>query len=180
MKRILVLLTMLIVFTLNSSQPVQAFSSVLGTTSVSTQSISIGGNNITSPDVPVDVDNNKPSFSGYTIPNSKITLTFQSEPIIREALSDATGFWEYTLDVPLEPGTHELSMQVTDQNGNKSENKLVATFKVPESSVQAAIIPSPIPKKIEFNYFTLTLGVIGSLTILGILYALIIKNSRRK
>ncbi len=180
MKKNLILLAILIAFAFSSSQSVHAFSSVLGANVAPTQSISIGGSTITSPDVPINVDSNKPSFSGYTTPNSKVTLTFQSQTIIREVLSDATGFWKYTLDVPLEPATHKISMQVTDKYGNKSENKLLATFIVPEANAQASIIPSPIPKKMEFNYLTITLGVLGALAVLGIIYAWIIKNSRNK
>lgn len=180
MKKTFMLLVISLVILIFNSSSAQAFSSVLGASIVPTQTISIEGNKVTSSDVPINIKSNKPSLFGYTTPNSKITLTFQSQIITREVLSDANGFWEYTLDVPLESGIHKIYMQVSDKNGNTSKNKLLAILKVSEANVKAVSVFLPILKKAKFNYLTISLGVLGSLAVLGILYAWIIKNSHNK
>jgi hypothetical protein len=45
-------------------------------------------------------------FSGKTIPNGKVTLTFHSDPFTDTVTADANGDWNYTLTKDLGTGDH--------------------------------------------------------------------------
>lgn len=155
--------------------PTGAFSAVLGAKIIGDEGVSIDGYQSDDPESPIMLDDSTPTFSGYTIPNASILLIIRSEPIERETLSDATGYWSYTFDEPLYAGQHTLSLKVTDKYGITSDEVLAATFTVPEvkgESIAPSLSPTspPIPKNPKINYLTISLIVIGSLTLLGALY----------
>ena len=185
MKKLLskMFVALLIVFGLFLNQPLTtyAFPSVLGTRVVGEESISVDGYQIKDPEEPIAVDTTRPTFSGYTVPNAKVLLIIKSEGKIKaETLSDARGFWKYTLDKPLKTGQHTLSMQVTDNRGRTSKESLVATFIVPEVKGEQTAAPVsnevPLPKSPTINYLTITIGVLGVLALLGIVYAFFLRK----
>lgn len=152
-----------------------AFSSVLGAKTIGGKDVSINGYQTDDPKNPIMLDTATPTFSGYTIPNASLLLIIRSEPIERETLSDATGYWSYTFDEPLVAGQHTLSLKVTDQYGITSDEVLAVTFTVPEVKGENTL-PSPssttppIAKISQVNYLTISLAVIGSLVLLSALY----------
>ena len=146
-----------------------AFSSVLGAKVVIEES-TIDGVKIESPRKEILIISKNPTFSGYTIPNSKLTLIIRSMPIYRNILSDANGFWKYTLDIPLASGRHTLSMKISDRYGNTSDEILIATFRIPQ-------FPTSQPQIQQINYFSITLIVLGALFFLGIIYAVLHKKT---
>lgn len=165
---------LLFVFTIGPT-PIGAFSAVLGARVIGDEGVSIDGYQSDDPESPITLDDSTPTFSGYTIPNAEVTLIIRSEPTEYTTLSDATGYWTYTFDEPLNAGQHTLSLKVTDQYGITSDEVLAATFTVPEvkgESIAPSLSPTspPIPKNPRVNYLTISLVVIGSLALLGVLY----------
>lgn len=151
-----------------------AFPSVLGAKVIGEQSVSIDGHQVEDPKTPVVADSAKPTFSGYTISNAKLVLIISDNPTEAETLSDADGSWLYTTGASIEPGQHTLSLKVTDDTGIESEETLVATFIIPEvkgSQTTSTLGNVPLPKTPIINYLSITLIVLGSLTVLGTIYA---------
>jgi len=167
---------------LANPSPTYAFPSVLGTRVIGEQSVSVDGYQVKDPKEPIVVDTAQPTFTGYTVANAEILLIIRSEEIKAETLSDARGFWKYMLDKPLEAGQHTLSMQVTDSRRRTSKETLAATFIVPEVKGEQATIPVsdevPLPKTPRINYLTISLIVLGSLVLLGAIYAFLSRKSR--
>jgi len=165
-----------------SPKTILAFPSVLGASVVGEEGVSVDGYQIKDPEEPIAVDTAQPTFSGYTVPNVEILLIIRSEEIKAETLSDAKGFWKHALDNPLEAGQHTLSIQITDNRGKTSKESLVATFIVPEVKGEQIAIPVsdevPLPKSPTINYLTITIGVLGVLTLLGIVYAFFLRKPR--
>ncbi len=94
MKRlILFFIAILLFFLAVVPPPVGAFSAVLGARTTGEEAVSINGYQASDPESPITLDTATPTFSGYTIPNANLLLIVRSEPIERETLSDATGFW---------------------------------------------------------------------------------------
>lgn len=176
MKRLILFFTTILLFIFAiGPTPTGAFSSVLGARVIGDEGVSIDGYQADDPESPITLDDFTPTFSGYTIPNAELTLIIRSEPREYTTLSDATGYWSYTIQEPLPVGQHTLSLKVTDQYGITSKEVLAATFTVPEVKGES-IVPSsspttpPIPKNPKVNYLTISLGIIGSLALLGALY----------
>jgi len=159
-----------------------AFPAVLGTKIIGDQQVSIDGYLIDDPEDPIIIDTQQPNFSGYTVANAEILLIIASDPIEAETLSDANGYWSYTMENPLEAGQHTLSLKVTDSSGIASEEALVATFIVPEVRGEQTAAPvseeTPLPKSPAANYLTITIGVLGALTLLGVIYAFFLRKPR--
>ncbi len=61
--------------------------------------------------------------------------------------ADNNGQWAYVLETPLEPGTHELGLQVENSDGGRIKSKDVAIIDVPkgEKSALAVLIPDEEP-----------------------------------
>ena len=184
MKRLMLFFTAILLFALAiAPAPVGAFSAVLGARVIGDEGVYIDGYQANDPESLITLDTPMPTFSGYTIPNTNILLIIRSEPIERETLSDATGYWSYTFTEPLDAGQHTLSLKVTDQYGITSDEVLAATFTVPGvkgESITPPLSPTspPIPKNPKINYLTISLGVIGSLALLGAVYFYLAKKPR--
>lgn len=164
-----------------SHSPLLAFPSVLGTKVIGEQGVSVDGNLVEDPKTPIVANSSKPTFSGYTISNAEVLLIINSDPIEVKTLSDANGYWLYTMDTTLEVGQHTLSLKITDDMGVESEEMLAATFIVPEvksSQTPAILGDTPLPKTPRINYLTITLIVLGSLALLGGTYAFLNRKPR--
>lgn len=159
-----------------------AFPSVFGARIIGDEGIFVDGRKVEDEDEPLTADSPTPTFEGYTVPQARVLLIIRTDPIEAETLSDAHGYWKYTLGQPLEPGQHTLSLRVTDKNGVTSDQVLAATFIVPEvkgaGSATPAATTSPLPKSPRLNYLTITLIVLGSLILLGVAYAFLSRRSR--
>lgn len=181
--RILTAFLVFLLLLLFGTRTSYAFPSVLGARVIGEQSVSVDGYQVEDPEKPVAVDTAQPTFSGYTVANAEILLIIRSEEEIKaETLSDAKGFWKYTPDKPLTAGEHTLSMEVTDDRGRTSKEFLVATFIVPEVKGEQAITSVsdevPLPKSPKINYLTISIGVLGVLALLGIVYAFLLRKPR--
>ncbi len=166
---------------INSPSASNAFTSVLGTKVIGEQGVSIDRHQVEDPKTPIVADSAKPTFSGYTVSNAKVFLIINSDPIEAETLSDANGYWLYTIDTSLEVGQHTLSLKITDDIGVESEETIAATFIIPEvkgSQTSATLGNTPLPKTPKINYLTITPVVLGSLTLLGTIYAFFNRRPR--
>lgn len=152
-----------------------AFSSVLGAKVIGRQEVYIDGNKVIDPKDIIVADSSQPTFSGYAVANAEVLLIINSDPFEAETLSDANGYWLYTMEIPLKAGQHALSLKITDSNNITSEETFVATFIVPEVKGEEATTPitnkEPFPKTPKVNYLTISLVVLSSLVFMGILYA---------
>lgn len=165
--------------TLTLVSNVRAFSSVLGTSIIAPDyQVYIDGFLIEDPNKEILIGTNKPNFFGYTLSNVSVELIIQSEPIVRATTSDDKGYWIYQLDEQLEPGSHTLSLNLTDATGASTSAFLAATFKVPEVLGEAKTsVSTPTPSLRQLNYLTVTLIVFGVALILALIYA-IVKRKR--
>ena len=66
-------------------------------------------------------------------------------------------------------------MNVTDSDGNTSEEALVASFRVPGVKGESTVVS---PEKLGPNYLTVSLVVLGALVLLAATYAFLTKKSR--
>ena len=57
-------------------------------------------------------------FKGKAKPNSTVLLYVFSEPLVLATTSGSDGTWSYTLEDPLEPGSHEAYAMVSNSSGN--------------------------------------------------------------
>jgi len=70
-------------------------------------------------------------------------------------------------------------MNLTDSNGNKSEEVLVASFRAPGVKGESTTtLPTVSPEKLGPNYLTVSLAVLGGVILLGLIYAVLSKRSR--
>lgn len=62
------------------------------------------------------------TFEGTTTPNTDVTITIQSDPIIRTTRSDSEGKWSYVFRETdlLEPGDHTVTVAVKDETKQTS------------------------------------------------------------
>lgn len=60
----------------------------------------------------------QPEIRGVGVAGSKILITVNSTPQTGSVTVDQNGTWRWRPPLPLEPGTHNLSIQAYDQSGN--------------------------------------------------------------
>lgn len=53
-------------------------------------------------------------FTGKSFPESYLKITIQSQPLVMTAKSDSSGGWQYVLEKPLEPGDHQVFVEVNN------------------------------------------------------------------
>lgn len=92
-----------------------------GTLTVSVQN----GQNITS---------SLPTFSGTAAPNSKVTVTIQSETQTYTTTADTNGKWSITTTKPLAPGSHTLVITATDSGGKTVTQTVNFTVGLPKTA----------------------------------------------
>lgn len=60
----------------------------------------------------------QPLFTGKAVPNETVTITINSDQTITATVTaDRNGNWQYRPNVPLEPGTHTITMRTVDASG---------------------------------------------------------------
>jgi hypothetical protein len=164
-------ITILFMLLLNiSTAKAGAFSSVLGVKTV-LEEVRIEGIKIHNPDKRVTISNHSPTFSGYTLSNVKVILVIKSEGIQRESLTDANGYWSYTLNKSLKSGLHTLTVRIVDSNGKSGEEKKAATFQIIDKGTVLGVSSETL-RSIP-DYWTFTISVSFFLLLLLAAYVLI-------
>jgi len=121
-------------------------------------------------------------FAGKSYPESLIKITIKSQPLVMTATADAQGIWQYTLDKPLEPGKHEVYLEV-NHNGQITQSgpypfniaQAQAGFENPTGASLNLVDPQ---KQALRNYLYLAAGLVG-LAILVLLIFLYFKKVRK-
>ncbi|MFH0829199.1 MAG: Ig-like domain-containing protein [Candidatus Kerfeldbacteria bacterium] len=72
-------------------------------------------------------------LSGIGPSNSIVTIYIFSSPIVITTTTDASGNWTYTLDRPLDNGSHEVYVTVTDSTGSVEQKSNPMSFFVAEA-----------------------------------------------
>ncbi len=86
--------------------------------------------------------NQKPQFSGTSLPNEKVEITIHSdEEITTQVTSDNNGNWTYKPPTNLSPGEHTITIKTRDSSGILIT--LMQSFTV--LAAEAPISPTPIP-----------------------------------
>lgn len=68
----------------------------------------------TNPNAPQPVTNDRPTFSGATLPNATVTVTVRSDPIVCTTVADENGNWSCTLPSTIPPGVHSITVELID------------------------------------------------------------------
>ena len=148
-----------------------AFSSVLGVKEIAMDSLLIDGIKISDPRKVITTKNSTPVFTGYTLPNVIVHLQLSTQEETINITTDANGYWQYKPEKPMKPGYTELYLSVTDKNGVTGEKYLAASFKVSNVEENAQHdIKIPKANLSQINYLTVTLIVLGGITIIGFIY----------
>lgn len=122
-------------------------------------------------------------FTGKSYSDSLVTMTVNSQPLVLTAKADSSGNWTYTLEKPLEPGKHEVYIEVnrdgpTEKSGPYpfSVAKAQASADNPTGSSLELVDPQ---KQALKTYLYIAAGLIG-LAILIIAIYFYIKHIRSK
>lgn len=116
-------------------------------------------------------------ITGRGLPNSYVTISIFSRPIVVSVKTDDQGRWSYILEDP-EDGKHEVFVAVTNNKGNIEARSLVFPFVLAGENVAvlpyiAKVAAMPIEEiKIDYLIITLliiTIGLIAGLVIIKIL-----------
>jgi len=75
-------------------------------------------------------DTDKPTFSGYTFPNTLVTIYIYSKPIVGTTYSDSTGYWSWTSAEAIPAGNHSVQATVTDSQGHVSMASTATAFEI--------------------------------------------------
>lgn len=88
--------------------------------------------------------NQKPQFSGTSLPNEKVEIIIHSnEEITTQVTSDSNGNWIYKPTVNLSPGTHTITIKTRDSSGILTT--IMQSFTVFAADSGSSITPSPTP-----------------------------------
>ncbi len=122
-------------------------------------------------------------FSGKSYPDSQVTITLNSQPLVLTAKADSQGVWTYTLEKPLEPGKHETYVEVningtTEKSGPYPFSVAKAQASADNPSGASLDLVDPQKQALK-TYLYLAAGLIGiALLIIAIYFY--IKHTRSK
>ena len=178
MKRLISIFTFsVLVFSLSVTS-VNAFSSVLGASKIAPDAqLYIDGTLVENPEEVISTKTNKPTFFGYTFENVKVEYTVASKSITEQTSSDGTGYWIKQIGTQLEPGTHTITLNLTDATGASTGAFLAGTFKVPEVLGANTQINTTPPLN-QLTYLTITLIVAGVAFTLAFFYLILVNNRK--
>ena len=114
-------------------------------------------------------DTATPTFSGYTIPNSLVTIYIYSKPIVGTTYADATGYWSWTPSEAIPAGDHTIQSTVTDSQGHVSLASAPVKFAVSSNIAGAS--------KATTNWVIYAIWALVAIFILAGGYALTRKRS---
>lgn len=123
-------------------------------------------------------------FIGKTYPEANLKLTINSQPLVMTIQADNKGAWTYTLEKPLEPGRHEVYLEVTKDNLVETNGPYPFTIAKaqasPDNPTGASLALADSSSQVIKNYLYLVAGVIGlALIILLIIYLFRKQKNRR-
>lgn len=172
MKHLIKFLILLFIFLSVFSTPsVFAFSSVL-TGKISVEVFTVDGTKIIDFNRVITLRSRYPIFSGYTLPNIKLTFVIRGPINIKhQVLTDANGFWKYTVDTPLKAGQYSVLMEPSDSDSQNGSSTLVAKMNVPQTTGatnQLSALWSTMTGD-HINISSLNLGSLGLLSVAYIL-----------
>ncbi|MBI5620726.1 hypothetical protein HY949_03035 [Candidatus Gottesmanbacteria bacterium] len=131
-------------------------------TPTSTPSASLS---IVSPEENNEPTTNRPTIQGKAAPGSTVTVTVYSTPQTATVVADQNGNWNYTPQVPLESGPHNVVVSTTDQIGQTvtaTTAFVVSTESGIGGATQSAI---PVSGTVETTLLLLLVG--GALVLFG-------------
>ncbi len=84
----------------------------------------------------------RPTFSGVATPGAQVVVTVRSDPISCSATADSSGNWSCTLPTDLEPGSHTVSVVVTNPDGSVQN---IGPYQVTVDGVGSNVITNATP-----------------------------------
>ena len=118
----------------------------------------------------------RPTFSGTTTPNSTVSVTVHSDPVVCTATADSSGNWSCTLPSDLAPGTHTVTIQITKPD---SSTETLGPYSVVVTEGQATTITSN-DKLANTGQNTIAVALVGSLLVLATSTLAILKKFKRQ
>ena len=118
----------------------------------------------------------RPTFSGTTTPNSTVSVTVHSDPVVCTATADSSGNWSCTLPSDLAPGTHTVTIQITKPD---SSTETLGPYSVVVTEGQATTITSN-DKLANTGQNTIAVALVGSLLVLATSILAILKRFKRQ
>lgn len=109
----------------------------------------------------------RPRIRGLAPPGSKLLIIVKSSPQIDQVISAKDGTWSWRPAKPLEPGTHYVSIQGYDNQGNLiTQTKKFIVLKsgeqvLGESTPSASLTPAPTDIVSPTAVFSPTMGIIS-------------------
>lgn len=104
-------------------------------------------------------------FAGKSLPNSLVKITLMSQPMVMSATADSSGNWAYTLQKSLEPGKHEIYLEINNNNTIETSGpypfniaRAQATADNPTGTSYNIVDPQKLAIR---NYVLITLGIIA-------------------
>ncbi len=104
------------------------------------------------------VKNTNPVFKGRTFPNSLVEITINSDPIYGTTYSDSEGYWEWTPDVVVPNGNHNITINVKHNDAIYTryyalivEAQSDSTPETPSPTPTPTPSPTPKPTPIVVN-----------------------------
>lgn len=98
---------------------------------------------ITTPTKDQNLSDQTPLFKGKGVPNDKIIILIESEPIQGQVTVDSSGNWSFTPTTPLAPGLHKITITARDSAGIL--RTITQTFTIVGTAQAATPTPTPTP-----------------------------------
>jgi len=122
-------------------------------------------------------------LSGKSYPNSNPWITINSQPLVLSAKADESGNWTYTLENPLEPGKHEVYVEVNrdgivDKSGPYPFTITKAQASVDNPSGNSLELVDPQKQALK-TYLYIATSLIGMAMLVIAIY-FYIKHTRKK
>jgi hypothetical protein len=121
-------------------------------------------------------------FSGKAFADSYLKMTVKSQPLVMTVKADSSGNWQYVLEKPLEPGQHEVYIEV-NQNGQVVQSgpypfNIARAQASPDNPTGASLNLIDPQKQALKNYLYLAGGVVA-LAILGLVFIIYLKKIKK-
>ena len=94
----------------------------------------------------VEEGNKGLKISGKALPNTYVTIYIYSDPIVLTVKTDSDGSWSYVFEGPVDEGTHEVYVAVTNNTGKITAKSNPLTF---IQTAEAASVVPPNTKAFE-------------------------------
>jgi hypothetical protein len=142
-----------------------------GTRIVPDHELRVHGEEIRDASSVIRVPTDRPLFHGTTSPGLLVRLSTDRAGPLGATRADPRGRWILSAPRRLEPGRHALHLELTDEAGVSTGAKLAATFDVPRDIPPGTTAVSAPPLSLrEWNDVTVSAAVLGSATLLLVLY----------